>query len=447
MTGDKAKELFAGVLSGETTHYTGISLSGWSIRPGGAAIAAQAIAALPIERANLANTIGGQPEAQGLKTYEVLGEALKEKHLLELNLSSNAVGAKGVASLTPLLASCTALESISFDDCGMSAEAVASICSLIAAKAPTALRKLHSYNNMAGGGGAKAAGDIILASPAMEDVRFASTRGDREGGEALGKALAQARALRHVDLSDNTFGAGTGIALAAGVLHQPALTTLNIGDITLENEGLLPLASALLAGVAAGVGAGMSLAHLDLSFNEPEGEEAVAALCALVARLPALQRVVLSNNELYTQGLLNLAGALKARAAAGLTSLQELHVSEVYAYTSGVQAVAEAAAALPGFKLLVADGNYVSEEGLQAVAAAASAGGFTLGPWDMNDPEQAAEEEGEAGDLETDVGDGAGSWAPSPEHVAEAARVAAAPGAGDGPDLADAAATAPSEGV
>ncbi len=447
LTTDKANELFKDVLNGTTVDYTGIALSGWSITPGGAAVVAKAMDALPLTRANLANTIASLPEIEGLKTFETLGAVLKHKNLLDLNLSDNAVGAKGVASLTPLLKSCTRLHRLAFNDCGMSAEAVRSVCEFVTAEAPTHLTGIEFFNNMAGGGGAAAAGDIVRASPNMQHVRFASTRGDREGGEAIGRALATAKELRSVDLSDNTFGHECGVALAEGLLQQPHLHTLKLGDVTLENEGLFAIASKLLAGAQCGVGAGVSLRHLDVSFNELEGE-ALPVLAALVARLPALDTIIVDGNELYADGAAELASALAARAAGPFAgTLRRVQLNETFTYGKGLVKLAEAAAALPNLEVLCVNGNYVSEEDQERLASIAEEGGFQLGAMDETDEDAAEDEEEAQGPLQWQ------DWAPQEHDIAAASALAeggAAPESVEGNDAEDmpgAATAGPSEAV
>lgn len=437
MTTDKATELLKDVLDGKSVQYTGIALSGWSITPGGAAVVAKAMEALPLTRANLANTIASRPEAEGLKTFETLGAVLKTKTLLDLNLSDNAVGAKGVASLTPLLQACTSLHRLAFNDCGMSSEAVRSVCEFVTAKAPTHLTSIEFFNNMAGGGGAAAAGDIVLASPRMQHVRFASTRGDREGGAAIGTALAQAMELRSVDLSDNTFGHECGVALAAGLLQQQHLHTLKLGDVTLENKGMLAIASKLLAGARAGVGAGVSLQHLDISFNELD-DESLPAVAALVARLPSLETIILDGNELYAAGAAEITSALAARAAGPFAgTLQRVQLHETFTYGKALVRLAEAAAALPNLQVLSLDGNFVSSEDQDRLAAIAEAGGFALGPMDETDEDGAEDEE----DAEDET-----QWQQYEPEEEDAAAAAALADAGDAPP-ADLDAELPSAGT
>ena len=99
---------------------------------------ATAIARLPhLKSAILSDMIAGRPEAEGLRVYEVLGSALKDKHLTEIDLSDNAVGPKGVRACRELLTNQEHLEKLYFCNCGISAEAAVSISELLLYRVPT----------------------------------------------------------------------------------------------------------------------------------------------------------------------------------------------------------------------------------------------------------------------------------------------------------------------
>jgi Ran GTPase-activating protein (RanGAP) involved in mRNA processing and transport len=103
-----------------------------------AEVFAAALAALPnLRSAILSDIIAGRPEAEGLRVYEVLGAALKDKHLTEIDLSDNAVGPKGVRACRELLTNQEHLEKLYFCNCGISAEAAVSISELLLYRTPT----------------------------------------------------------------------------------------------------------------------------------------------------------------------------------------------------------------------------------------------------------------------------------------------------------------------
>ena len=103
-----------------------------------AEVFAGAIRLLPnLKSAILADIIAGRPEAEGLRVYEVLAAALRDKHLTEIDLSDNAVGPKGVHACRELLTNQEHLEKLYFCNCGISKEAAASIAELLLYRTPT----------------------------------------------------------------------------------------------------------------------------------------------------------------------------------------------------------------------------------------------------------------------------------------------------------------------
>ena len=54
--------------------------------------------------ANISDIIAGRPEEEALKTLSVISEALAGKDLLEVNVSDNALGVKGVDACREILA-------------------------------------------------------------------------------------------------------------------------------------------------------------------------------------------------------------------------------------------------------------------------------------------------------------------------------------------------------
>ncbi len=92
------------------------------------------------------------------------------------------------------------------------------------------LRVLHFFNNMSGDGGAKAVASVVAASPFLQDLRFSSTRGGQVGGMALAQSLGTLTTLVRLDLNDNTFGPGVGVALGAALERQRFVEVVNLGD-------------------------------------------------------------------------------------------------------------------------------------------------------------------------------------------------------------------------
>ena len=426
LTGEAAKALLAERLAacGGAGAPERAVLSTWAFSEDAAREVAAALAAMPrLRSAVLSDMIAGRPEAEGLAVYRALCAALTAppgaaeggggaacERLEELDLSDNAVGTKGVEAWRPLLLALPRLRRLFFCNCGISAEAARAIADCLAPGGrETALRVLHFDNNMSGGAGAAAVGDIAAASPQLEDLRFTSSRGDRAGVDALCRGVGAARALRRLDLPDTIFaeplGAALGAALAAGRLAQ--LTFLDLGDTLLRDAGVAALASGLVRGCAS------SLEHLDLSVNEvtPEGARAVGRC---VRRLARLRVLLLHENELEDEGALCVARALRRRRegrrrvakTAGVSCddgddpLEVLDLSENMLTDASVGALARASAAAGLARLTrlgVARNDELTRKGLARARAALAAGGLgaaSLGEID----EDELEEGGEGGD-------------------------------------------------
>lgn len=94
----------AKVITDGDTSFTKIRLSSKALSPEAAATLADAFRSLPgLVVADLSDIIAGRPEAEGLAVYEALGEVLKDKPLVEIDLSDNALGPKGVKACTAML--------------------------------------------------------------------------------------------------------------------------------------------------------------------------------------------------------------------------------------------------------------------------------------------------------------------------------------------------------
>ena len=77
---------------------------------------------------------------------------------------------------------------------------------------------------------AKAVASVVAASPFLQDLRFSSTRGGQVGGMALAQSLGTLTTLVRLDLNDNTFGPGVGVALGAALERQRFVEVVNLGD-------------------------------------------------------------------------------------------------------------------------------------------------------------------------------------------------------------------------
>jgi Ran GTPase-activating protein (RanGAP) involved in mRNA processing and transport len=386
-----ASTLVHHVTSGARRDYRRVILSNWAFTEEAAAVFRDALASLPhLESAILADIIAGRMEAEGLAVYRVLGQALATKQLLEIDMSDNAVGPKGLEACAEFLTNQARLQRLFFCNCGISAEAARTIADLVLFRTPTALHTLHFYNNMSGNGGAIAIADMVAASPQLRDFRFSSSRGGNAGGIALAKALRAAPGIQRIDVNDNMFGVPGSSALAQSLRFATALTHLNVGDIGMGDEGLAALASALVRGPA------HTLQELNVSANEITTAGA-KPLARLVRRLTRLRVLRAEENELENEGARYIARAIERRhgfrAKAGVPagepdSLEEVNLAENMVRNHGGLALATAAAAhLPRLKLLRLSGNDLTTGGVERVRAALATAGLEAALASMDDEE------------------------------------------------------------
>ena len=105
---------------------------------------------------DISDIIAGRHEDEALAVLEALSAALSRSSasLVELNVSENALGSKGVLACRSLLQHRAYLERLYFCNNGLSAEACELIRSiLMEGNGCPALKVLHFYNNMSGDGG------------------------------------------------------------------------------------------------------------------------------------------------------------------------------------------------------------------------------------------------------------------------------------------------------
>ena len=416
LTQERARELVSAVLNGSRTDFRRLILSTWALSVESAAVLADAVRALPqLESAVLADIIAGRPEAEGLAVYRTLGDALSRVQLREIDLSDNAVGPKGIEACRDFLSNQLQLERLLFCNCGISAEAARSIADLVLFRTPTALKKLHFFNNMSGNGGAIAIADIVRASPDLTDFRVSSSRGGKDGGVALARALRHAASsLRRLDLNDNTFGVTGGVAIGATLRACNALHELNIGDTAIEDAGLHAVASGVVRGSA------HTLAILNVSSNELTAHGA-RAVARLLRRCTQLRELDASENEFGDEGAAYIARAISRRqsfrtdvsatAAASVADgenidpFEVLRIAEAGLSRRACTALAAAAGkSLPRLTRLDLSRNGLTRRGVAAARAAHVAAGGAADTVHVEEEEDDEDDDDEDGGEASDEG-------------------------------------------
>nr|GLL33150.1 RAN GTPase-activating protein 1 [Ipomoea trifida] len=314
--------------------YTKICFSNRSFGLDAAHVAGPILSSLKDQliEADLSDFIAGRPELEALEVMQIFSSALEGCQLRYLNLSNNALGEKGVRAFGGLLKSQQSLEELYLMNDGISEEAARAVCELI--PSTDKLRVLHFHNNMTGDDGAFAISEIVKRSPLLESFRCSSTRVGSEGGCALSKALEACTHLKKLDLRDNMFGADAGVVLSRVLPRFFDLTEIYLSYLNLEDEGSIAIANALkesapsleileMAGnditekaahaFAACIAAKQFLTTLNLAENELKDEGAIIIAKALEDGRSQLNEVDMSTNSIRRAGARCLAQAVVSK--------------------------------------------------------------------------------------------------------------------------------------
>lgn len=380
------KELEEGVVT--------VKLGGKSFGDGSAEVAGAALAraARTLRHVDLADVIASRPEDEPKRALASMAAGLANaKHIISLDLSDNALGAKGIREVQGILSGQTALESLKLCNNGLAADAGELITQSLTEKTPTKLTLLHFHNNLLESAGAKALSPVVEASPDLEDFRFSGLRLYHDGAERICQALACVpENLRRINLSDNNFGIPGAAALADSLRKTRNVEDLILRDTALADEGMVLVAKALEE-------AGRRLRVLDVSGNEVTVGSA-GALGKCVTGMPVLRVLMAEDNELGSAGAKVLANSLDPVIHADLQTIV-LAASEIG--TSGALALAKAAQQLPGLKSINLNANAIAPDAVEDIEALLDE---KLGSLSDNDDECEDEEDEES--EEGDVRDG-----------------------------------------
>lgn len=198
--------------------------------------------------ADISDIIAGRPTEEALETLVTICSGLKDFPLVEVDVSDNALGPRGIESCRDVLCQKT-LEKVYLCNNGLSAESCEMVRDVLLADGCPAIKLLHFYNNMSGNGGAEAVSTIVKAlAGTLVDFRYSATRGSAAGCEALAQAIGTCASLTSIDLSDNTFGDSAAATLAESLKRQKGLRRLCLRDDAFGEEGTMAIINALKEG-------------------------------------------------------------------------------------------------------------------------------------------------------------------------------------------------------
>jgi len=364
--------------------------------------------------ADLSDIIASRMEDEGLQVLGTLSNAFQESKLVEVDLSDNAMGSKGVTACKAILGGkpvVESLERLSLCNNGLSEYTMDEVADLLTrtngdgdvdvnvntnANSSSSciaanLTKLHFFNNMSGNQGCVAFKKIISRCEGkLENVRFSGTRAGPEGSAHIASALhdlardGKLKNITRLDLADNSFGkCFEDIAI---VLKQCTnLVYLNLHDCMLGDEGTKHVCNALLETNA-------PLTFLDLSGNEisASGAKHLAKLIKSINQ--SLISFSAEENEMTSIGIKRVAQALDS------TTITQIVLNSNECGTIGANAIIEMAHRVPNLEKIQLDLNTFPEE---VVDGLTTTFGEKLHEMEDNDDEEDADD-----NLDLDLDDG-----------------------------------------
>uniref|UniRef100_A0A7S0ZAA0 Ran GTPase-activating protein 1 n=1 Tax=Timspurckia oligopyrenoides TaxID=708627 RepID=A0A7S0ZAA0_9RHOD len=399
---DRAKLLLSKLLEVERlSSLECVNLSGKSIGDSASSVVGEALALVvkhsPLVKLSLADIIAGRPEDEALRVLNVLSESIASEDSLSikcLDLSDNALGAKGVAACEALLTKAAPnLNHLYFCNNGLAADAGSLITKILTCGSTrnTQLETLHFFNNLLESAGAIALSPLISSSPELVDFRFSSLRVSSEGAEHISKALLNCSKLESLDLSDNTFGLNASKILAKALQKMSALKTLNMRDTSIGDSGAKLICKTLVQYCP-------QIEKLDLSANELTVASVKGGLAVAVSGLPKLKVLLVEENELGSKGGSRLAEAIVLSSSDEKLGLEELSLNVNEMGDRAAQSWMRVGEILPHLKKLGLNGNAFGEECVEELKRVFD--DSILGSMSDNDEDLAEEEESEEEDEE-----------------------------------------------
>jgi len=218
-----------------------------------------------VKYANLADIIASLMTEEGLAVIEGVVEVFQDSPIVDLDLSDNALGLRGMERINTLLTRAP-LQRLYLANCGFSFESMVLLRQCVEANENAvgkSLKELVLDRNMMGTKGAKEVGEI-LSKCNLEYLSYLGCR-IQEGTLFLAQGIenmaknTEKPALIRLDIDDGNFGEDDPAykPLADGLKRCSCLRHLDLTDAKLECEGLAHLVDALTA-------ASVKLTHLGL---------------------------------------------------------------------------------------------------------------------------------------------------------------------------------------
>ncbi|KAG0241386.1 hypothetical protein B0O80DRAFT_499274 [Mortierella sp. GBAus27b] len=253
-----------------------------------------------LKRAQLSDIFTGRLLTEIPKGLEALGKALMDKeHLVELDLSDNALGKVGLAPLSELLQTNRHVQILKLNNNGLGPTGGKVLADSLkeaqkrneAEGKKSSLRTIIIGRNRLEDGSAPLLGEAFAAHGTLTHVAMPQNGIRMDGIQRLAAGLAKCPGLETLDLQDNTFTVSGCRAFAEHLPTWTELKYLNFGECLLSNRGTILLSRALAHGK------NTKLQSLDFTYADMK-EEAILELASVISgHLPNLTKLELNGNK------------------------------------------------------------------------------------------------------------------------------------------------------
>ena len=416
LTASRATELLP---PASARHFTRLTLSGHSFTLPAAEVFAPVIAALPsLTDVDLSDILAKRGTEEAIAVLDALCGAVSGLELRALNVSDNAIGARGVESVCLALRTQRRLQRVAFNNDGLQGQSVEVLVRALLqpfrrgatddeGHHPTSLRAVEFYRNLLHDDGPHALVPLVLASPHLSHFVLSSSRVSSAGGLAITRALTSLAHLQALNLSDSNLGPDAGLVLARELLvpaKTQQLSVLHLGDIGVNDRK--ETGEAIRAIIAALRSSAPLLRSLDLQSNDLGPREA-RLLAASLRSKRHLTHLNVEANRVRSAGAIALAAAFSPATHPFLAHLNlsdnGLHSRAVPALTSLITAYGRTLTALH------LNGNAFSDAALQELREAVEEAGGQAGEvlTSLSDNDEDEDDEEEEGEEEEEGAEGA----------------------------------------
>lgn len=238
-------------------------------------------------------------------SLQVILDALEDKPVVELDLSSNALGPRCAPSLVSFIKNNRSFQKFRMVDNGLGneggkivAQALydAAINSKSDGRGPTQIKTLIISNNRLGWNMETLAEAEIWCkaleahASTLEDVRLYQNTIRTPVMVGLIRALSKCKGLKHLDISDNWLKVPGSKALAVALPNWPQLRILNISE-----DQILPRGGVIIAEALAG-GPCPQLEELDIKEAEVGEKTFIVLAQAIKSHFPKLIKLEVNGN-------------------------------------------------------------------------------------------------------------------------------------------------------